>query len=138
MQKNDCPNGDKLFDGLFYETGLITNDESLRSFERRRVYYLVCIMFRLFLAGLLLQLKDKEYTPYIVMFVSTLTILNLSFRKNNKQWWSIYFQMFIAILLFIVSSLIISGTNIPTSFLSGIYYISIFGGIYQSLLIPSC
>lgn len=139
MKTGNCPNGDDLFNGLFYDTGLITDDESLRPFERRRVYYLVCIMLRLFLAGLLLQLKDKKYTPHIVMIISALTIINLSTRVNNSQWWSIDFQMFIAQLLFVASSLIVCGcNNIPTSSLAVIFYFSIFGGIFQSLLIPSC
>ncbi len=136
-----CPNSNKIFDNFLYKSGLIDNNlsDTDKAFQRRRVYYTICIFIRLAIAGLVLQLKDKEFLPYILVIISIFPIINLGFyRKQDNQWWSNTFQLLIAIALLISSLLIIFKVGIPTYIPALILFISVFGGVFQSLLIPSC
>jgi len=137
-----CPNSNKIFDSLFYETGLIDKNltPELKAYERRRVYYTICIVLRLLIAGLLLQFRDKKWIQYLVAIISLLAVINLFFfRTEDNQWWSNNFSIFINLSLFIFSILIIFEIKqIPTWILAFIMYFSILGGLFQSLLIPSC
>ena len=136
-----CPNNNKIFDNFLFESGLINEKLSDvdKAYQRRRVYYTICVLIRLAIAGLLLQLKDKNYIPYIVAVIYFFSIINMSFyRKEDNQWWSNKFQLVMSISMFISSLLIIFKTGLPTYFLSLIFFLSVFGGVFQSLLIPSC
>ena len=134
-----CPNNNKIFDNFLFESGLINKklSDSDKAYQRRRVYYTICVLIRLAIAGLLLQLKDNKYLPYILAVISFAVIIKMSYREQDNQWWSNSFQMIIAVALFISSILIIK-KKIPTYIPSLILFISVFGGIFQSLLIPSC
>lgn len=136
-----CPNGNQIFDSFLYKSGLIDNNlsDSDKAFQRRRIYYTICIFIRLALAGLVLQLKDKEFLPYILALISIYPIISLGFfRKQDNQWWSNTFQLLIAIALFLSSLLLIFKVGIPTYVPALILFISVFGGVFQSLLVPSC
>ena len=136
-----CPNNNKVFDNFLFKSGLINEnlDDKQKAYERRRVYYTICITIRLAIAGLLLQLKDKVWIPYVVALFSLYSFISLAFiRKQDNQWWSNKFQLIISILLLLASLLLIFKVSIPTYSLSLIFLISIFGGYFQSLLIPSC
>jgi len=137
-----CPNNNKVFDGFLFDSGLIDKNlnSTQKAYERRRVYYTICVMLRLALAGLLLQLKDKVWIPYIVAIASLYSAISLLFfRKQDSQWWSNKFQGIMSILLVIASILCIFKINrFPTYSLSLLFFISIFGGVFQSLLISSC
>ena len=136
-----CPNNNKIFDKMLFESGLIDDNLSDvdKAYQRRRVYYTICIMIRLTIAGLVLQLKDKEFMPYVIGIISIYPIISLGFyRTEDNQWWSNKFQLAISIALFISCLLIILKTQIPTYIPSLILFISVFGGVFQSLLIPSC
>ena len=136
-----CPNNNKIFDNFLFKSGLINENlsDDDKAYQRRRVYYTICIFIRLAIAGLLLQLKDNEYLPYVIAFIYFFSIIYIRcYRKEENQWWSNKFQLGISIALFISSLLIIFKTGLPTYFFSLIFFISIFGGVFQSLLIPSC
>lgn len=137
-----CPNNNKVFDGFLFDSGLIDKNlnSTQKAYERRRVYYTICVMLRLALAGLLLQLKDKVWIPYIVAIASLYSTINLLFfRKQDSQWWSNKFQITMSILLVIAAILCIFKINgFPTYSMSLLFFISIFGGVFQSLLNPSC
>jgi hypothetical protein len=136
-----CPNNNKIFDKMLFESGLIDDNLSDvdKAYQRRRVYYTICIMIRLAIAGLVLQLKDKEFMPYVIGIISIYPIISLGFyRTEDNQWWSNKFQLAISIALFISCLLIILKTQIPKYIPSLILFISVFGGVFQSLLIPSC
>jgi hypothetical protein len=135
-----CPNNNKIFDGMLFKSGLIDNSlsDADKAYQRRRVYYTICILIRLTIAGLVLQLKDKEFMPYLLAIISIYPIISLGFyRTEDNQWWSNKFQLAIAIALLIASVLIIFKI-IPTYIPALILFISVFGGVFQSLLIPSC
>ena len=136
-----CPNSNKIFDNFLFGSGLINNDlnPTDKAYERRRVYYTICITFRLLIAGLLLQLRDKAWVPYVVAIGSLIASINLAFfRKEDNQWWSNNFSLAMNLLLFIASLLIIFKTGLPTYSLSFIFLFSILGGVFNSLLVPSC
>ena len=136
-----CPNNNKIFDNFLFKSGLINEklSDADKAYQRRRVYYTICVLIRLAIAGLLLQLKDHKYIPYIVAVIYFFSIINMSFyRKEDNQWWSNKFQLVMSISMFISSLLIILKTGLPTYFLSLIFFLSVFGGVFQSLLIPSC
>ena len=137
-----CPNNNKIFDDFLFNSGLIDKnlDDISKAYQRRRVYYTICVLLRLALTGLILQLKDKWWLPFLTLLVSFLSSINLLFfRKDNNQWWSNKFQATISILLFLSSILIIFKANlVPTYILSLLMFISVGGGVFQSLLIPSC
>jgi uncharacterized membrane protein HdeD (DUF308 family) len=136
-----CPNSNKIFDNFLFNSGLIDKNlnPSEKAFQRRRVYYTICIMLRLFIFGLLLQLKDKVWLPYVVGIVALISSINLAFfRKEDNQWWSNTFSLIMNILLFVASILIIFKTGMSTLSIPLLFLISIFGGIFQSLIIQSC
>jgi len=137
-----CPNNNKIFDDFLFNSGLIDRnlDDISKAYQRRRVYYTICVLLRLALAGLILQLKDKWWLPYVIGIIALYSWINLLFfRKEDNQWWSNKFQATISILLFLSSILIILKPNlVPTYILSLLMFISVGGGVFQSLLIPSC
>lgn len=143
-----CPNGKDSFTEFLYNSGIIdkTLSDTEKAYQRRRIYYTICIFIRLAIAGLLLQLKDKIWLPYVTLVFSLFAINNLAFYKEDgKQWWSNTFQLLISILMTIVSILLINQQQydeneraIPTYLLSLIMFASVSGGVFQSLLIPSC
>ena len=136
-----CPNSNKIFDNFLYGSGLIDKNLSStqKAYERRRIYYTICVTFRLFIAGLLLQLRDKVWLPYVVAIFSLIAIINLAFfRKQDDQWWNNNFSLAMNILLFIASILIICKTGLTTYSLSFIFFFSILGGVFKSLTVPSC
>ena len=136
-----CPNNNKIFDAMLFKSGLIDNSlsDADKAYQRRRVYYTICILIRLTIAGLVLQLKDKEFMPYLLAIISIYPIISLGFyRTEDNQWWSNKFQLAISIALLISCLLLILKVQIPTYVPALILFMSVFGGIFQSLLIPSC
>ena len=66
-----CPNSNKVFDNFLFKSGLIDANLSPteKAFQRRRVYYTICVVLRLLIAGLLLQFKDKQWLPYVTAII---------------------------------------------------------------------
>jgi CDP-diglyceride synthetase len=135
-----CPNSNKKFDSFLSKIIDPKLSASENAYQRRRVYYTVCILIRLAIAGLLLQLKDKKWVPYVVAIISLYATINVGiYSKEDNQWWSNKFQVAISSLMFIFSVLIILKVKqIPTWSLALLMFISVFGGVFQSLLKPSC
>ena len=132
-----CPNNNIIFDNFF--SHLI--DKNLdEAYQRRRIYYTICVLLRFALAGLVLQLKDTIWLHYVISIISLYSAINLIFfRHEDNQWWSNKYQAVISLLLFISSLLIILKVNfVPTYILSLLLFVSVLGGLFQSLLFPSC
>ena len=132
-----CPNNNIIFDNFF--SHLI--DKNLdEAYQRRRIYYTICVLLRFALAGLVLQLKDTIWLHYVISIISLYSAINLIFfRQEDNQWWSNKYQAVISLLLFISSLLIILKVNfVPTYILSLLLFVSVLGGLFQSLLFPSC
>ena len=134
-----CPNSNKQFDNFlsFFINKNVSSSQ--KAYERRRLYYTVCIIFRLFIAGLLLQLRDKPWLPYIVAFITGYSIINLIFfRTQDNQWWSNNFSLTMSIIMFITSILLIFKVNITTYSLPFLFLSTIMGGFFNSLTQKSC
>ena len=133
-----CPNNDPAFDTFLFKSGLIDPDAPDTAHQRRRVYYIVCVFLRLFLAGLVYQLKDKHYTHALVGIAALLAILNLYPKLNNtRQWWSVKYQFFISVVL-LISSILVHFGKIRSDILAITLYASVIGGVIQSFLVKSC
>lgn len=136
-----CPNSNKNIIDSFHKIGLLdlnlsSEDEAI---QRRRLYYTVCITFRLFLGGLLFHFRNKKWAQILVLILTGLSIINLIFfRKRGNEWWNIYLSLIIYIILFITTLLIILGVKITTYAIPFIFYLSIFLGLFNSLTVPSC
>jgi hypothetical protein len=129
----------------------LVNNGTPPSPEKRRVlYYTICIMLRLLIAGIVLQYCDSLTMQIIVCIASAISALYLLFvRKDTTQWWSSTFQTGIAISLFLVSLILIisrvSDEPVYVHFrelgsyaLPALLYLSVVGGVAQSLFIESC
>tara|TARA_B110000495_G_C22474337_1_gene293735 strand:+ start:125 stop:520 length:396 start_codon:yes stop_codon:yes gene_type:complete len=105
--------------------------------NRIRIYYTICIVLRLFIAGLAYQFKDTLWLPYITLIISMFTSYRLYNNLEGKQWWSRSFHFYICILLTIISTLIIFG-YIRGEYISYLLYLDVIGGFTQSLFINRC
>ena len=95
-------------------------------------------MLRLLLAGLVFQLKDHEYIPFIVGLAAILTIVNLYPRINStRQWWSIKYQFFISLIL-LLSCVLVYFKKIRSDIIAFILYASVIGGVVLSFFVKSC
>jgi hypothetical protein len=139
MKEQQCPNSDPNFDKILVKLFGSSTPEI-----RKKVYYFICIIVRLFLFSLVYIYKDHPSIPYIIGLASIVGISNLypSMTKQGystqHQWWSKRFQFMIAILLFVTSVLLIFKITSSTIFIPIILFISLFGGIMQSMLITFC
>jgi O-antigen/teichoic acid export membrane protein len=126
--------GDPQFDKLLLLLGLISPN-SMES-DKKFLFYYVCIVVRFIIYSLTLIFYDYKYLPYIILFASLLSAINLSsslLQAFNDQWWSKKFQLAVAILLMIISVLLIFNVITNTYIIPIILYISLFVGILQSL-----
>jgi len=145
MSQN-CPNSDtnfnKVLDKLF---GNHTPE------TRKKVFYLICIIFRLFLYSLVYVYKDSKWMPYVVGILSAFSVYHLysdikNNVNNNRQWWSKKFELIISILVFgscltlIIQQMIgiSKDKQISTKIPPLLLFISLFTGIIQSFFITFC
>lgn len=143
---NKCPNSDtnfnKILDKLFGNHSPET---------RKKVFYLICIIVRLFLYSLIYIYKDYNWMPYILSIFSAFSIYHLYSDisqnvNNNQQWWSKKFELIISILVFIscITLIIQRLTNtskdkqISTSIPPILLFISLFTGLFQSFFVKFC
>jgi hypothetical protein len=130
--KNNCPNIDKDTLSGLKNIGVKMNIEN-----RKILFYTLCIVLRLFVAGLVYQLKDKHWLPYIITSFSLLIIYRLHDKIDGNFWWSRKFHMFICFSLIFVSVLKING-YIGGEYLSYLLYIDVGFGFLHSLTIKRC
>jgi 1,4-dihydroxy-2-naphthoate octaprenyltransferase len=130
--KNNCPNIDKDTLSGLKKIGIKMNIEN-----RKILFYTLCVVLRLFIAGLVYQLKDKHWLPYIIILFSLLIIYRLHDKIDGNFWWSRKFHMFICFLLIVVSVLKING-YVDGKYLSYLLYIDVGFGFLHSLTIKRC
>ena len=131
MKKN-CPNIDKYTLSGLKNIGVKMNIEN-----RKILFYTLCVVLRLFIAGLVYQLKDKHWLPYIIISFSLLIIYRLHDKIDGNFWWSRKFHMFICFLLIVVSVLKING-YVNGKYLSYLLYIDVGFGFLHSLTVKRC
>ena len=117
---------DNYVGGIFGQSGFSLT-------ERKHLFYLVCILFRLFLAGVVYNFSDNKYVQYGVLFFSLIGIyLNYS-KVNECVWWNRKFHLLIAISLFIVSLLTINKNIDSSKYMAYLLYMDVLFGFLYSL-----
>lgn len=132
----NCPNGDVNFNNLLSK--MLGKEVSAE--ERIKIYYFVCVYIRVAVAFFVLFFKDSRWLHYILLFFSMVAIYNLYTNTNQeKQWWSKKFQLCVAVVLFIFSFLSVSKLlTFNTLVFPILLFISVFGGVFQSLFVKIC
>lgn len=128
----NCPNIDKNTLNIIKKIGL---DSSIKN--RAILFYSICVIVRLLIAGLAYQFRNKTWLPYIVIVISTIVIYRLYNNLSGRWWWSRPFHLLMVILLFITSILTIY-KYIDSKYISYLLYIDVFGGFIHSMFIKRC
>lgn len=101
---------------------------------RTQLYYTVCIVFRMALYNLVFVMRDEWYTPIVVGLFSLVSILHLSsaviFQRNQRQWWSKKFQLFMSIII-LANCIATHYGLVSTLVVPILLYTSIIGGLIQ-------
>ena len=134
---SNCPNSDPNFDKMMSNFFDITSKDYPQN--RKNVYYGVCIWARLALFTYIYHKRDEKYMPYIVGILAVGTIMNLytSVQDPGRQWWSKRFDLAIAVLVLLSCIGIVLG-KVSSIVVPVLLYISLFGGVIQSLFIEFC
>lgn len=132
-----CPNSDPNFDNIlknFTDINAPTYPD-----YRRNIYYGLCIWIRLFLYTMIYVYRREKWMPYLVGIFSIFSILNLksSLETPGSQWWSKRFDLFISVILLFTCAGVIQ-EKIDPVYMSVLLYLSLFGGITQSLFVKFC
>tara|TARA_B110000495_G_C22858210_1_gene500424 strand:+ start:62 stop:454 length:393 start_codon:yes stop_codon:yes gene_type:complete len=128
----NCPNIDINTLNIIKKIGL---DSSVKN--RAILFYSICVIVRLLIAGLAYQFRNKTWLPYLVMVISTIVIYRLYNNLYGRWWWSRPFHLLMMILLFIASILTIY-KYIDGKYISYLLYLDLFGGFIHSLFIKRC
>lgn len=128
----ECPNIDKNTLNVLKKMGVNYSPKN-----RAVIFYTVCIILRLFIAGLVYQFRYKKWLPYLFIIPCILVIYNISTNTYGRWWWSRPFHLLICILLFIVSIMVITG-DISGKYLSYLLYLDVLVGFIHSLFITRC
>ena len=127
-----CPNIDPdTYNGL-RKLGV-----SMDVHNRQILFYTLCIVLRLFLAGVAYQLKDTLWFPYIVIVISLFIMYRLHDKLEGNFWWSRKFHFIVCLLLVIVSLLKIVGV-LAGEYISYLLYLDVGVGFFHSLMIKRC
>lgn len=105
--------------------------------QRKQFYYLVCFFFRFSLYNLVFLFRKEKWIHWVVAFFACLSFFQLSIPTKNTQWWSKTFQWYISMAL-IISSLGFILNILPNWATPLVLYISLFGGLLQSLQAKFC
>jgi hypothetical protein len=130
--KSGCPNIDKQTLSALQTLKLSTTPQN-----RKIIFYFVCVVLRLFIAGVAYQYRDSVWLPYVIILVCLPTIYRLYTQLEGNFWWSRKFHCFICSLLVISSLFVISG-KLSGKYLSYLLYIDVMGGFLHSLMINRC
>ena len=117
---------DEYVGGLFVKKGF-------SPIEREHLFYMVCIFFRLFLAGIVYNFSDSKYIQYSLVFFSLLGIYSNYTKLDECVWWSRKFHLMIAFALLIVTLLTISKKMGPNKYASYLLYSDVLFGIVSSM-----
>lgn len=147
MMINGCPNDDPNFTKILAK--LFYNDDvsKITPQIRQDIFSCICVPLRIFLFFMIYLLRNQYWIYYITAifsFMAIILLLQQKMNKNNqeKQWWSKSFQLIMAILVFFFSlNMIINFKNLNNSYryiVPLLLFISLLGGVFQSLFIDFC
>tara|TARA_B110000208_G_C11537750_1_gene346794 strand:- start:113 stop:505 length:393 start_codon:yes stop_codon:yes gene_type:complete len=106
--------------------------------NRTRIFYTICIMVRLLIAGIVLQLKNKVWLPYVVFIISLITSYRLFKNLRGNWWWSRSFHLIVSMLLVLISFLLIIKKLNNPELIAYLLYFDVLGGLIYSLGVTRC
>ena len=127
-----CPNIDKDTLQALKQLQLPTDPSN-----RALLFYSLCIVARVFIAGVAYQYRDSYLLPYVTFALSFLIGYRLYTRLDGPFWWSRRFHFGICILLCLTSVLVYM-KYIPGDYLSYLLYLDVTVGFLHSLVIERC
>jgi hypothetical protein len=129
-----CPNSDDSFNKIL--VSLIGNSQPD---TRKKIFYFMCIPIRFILYSLVFYYRDLSLLPIVIGIIAFITSIRLSesFIEKGNQWWSKRWQLFISIFLVFVC-LGVYFNKIDGRAISFILFISLLGGIIESLFVDFC
>jgi hypothetical protein len=136
-----CPNSDPNFDKML---GVFFNINSPNYVNvRMALFYFVCIWVRYALYSFIYYNRNHFLVPIIVGIAASFSIFNLTSTLIKqpdtyyRPWWSKNFQLINAIILLVICILVYN-KSINSIYIPLILFISLFGGIIQSLFTKFC
>jgi hypothetical protein len=134
-----CSVGDVNFDNILKKLKLADPSSINFSQQKKFLFYHVCIIVRLLLFYLIYRNRNEQWLYYILFIASSFAVYNLGSTINGNQWWSRKFQFIIAITVFICSAIILSQKyDLDKRIIPFVLFVSLTGGIYQSLFVNWC
>ena len=129
-----CPNSDPNFNKI------LAKFNSDNPEKRKFIFYFICIVIRLLLYSFIYVNIENKYTIPIVALLALASVYNLRNNLNDtQQWWSKKYQFIIALLIFIFSIIIMTDTYaLNKKIIPILLFTSLFGGIFQSMLVDFC
>ncbi len=130
--RGGCPNSDPNFNKVLSRWVEPTPQ------NRQNIYYMVCIPVRIILYYLVYLYRDHPLTPAIVSLFSIMTMTHLyPDLETGKQWWSKRWDYYISLLL-VIACIGVYMKKIDSRVMPGLLYLSLVGGIVQSLRVEFC
>ncbi len=127
-----CPNDDPNF------TKTLKNWVDPTPQVRQNLFYMVCIPARFILYYLVYLYRDYKYMPLIVSIFSIFTMVHLyPDLETGKQWWSKKWDFWLSAFLVFMCIGVAYGI-VDSRMMAGVLYLSLAGGIAQSLSVKFC
>ena len=105
---------------------------------RQNLFYMVCIPARFILYYLVYLYRDYKYMPFIVAMFGIMTMSHLyPDLETGKQWWSKKWDFWLSFFLVLMCIGVGMG-RIDSRMMAGVLYLSLAGGIVQSLNTKFC
>ena len=102
--------------------------------QRKLMFYLICIFFRLFLAGIVYNFSNSKIVQYATLLLGSVAVyLNYS-KLSNPSWWKSEYHLLIAILVVICSYLILTKKFNKSKYLAYLLYADVLFGLIDSLI----
>jgi hypothetical protein len=131
---SNCPNSDPNFNKI-----LVNVFGNAEPDTRKKIFYFMCIPIRFILYSLVLYYKDLSILPVVIGIIAFFTSIRLSesIIEKGNQWWSKRWQFIISIVLTIVC-IGVYFNKIDSKSIALVLFISLLGGIIESLFIHFC
>lgn len=97
---------------------------------RTRLYYGVCVLFRLALFNLVFIFRNEWWVPPVVGVAALVSVVRLapSVADPGRQWWSKRFQLVVAVLV-VVACVVVWWKKRFQVVVPALLYVSLLGGL---------
>jgi uncharacterized membrane protein YiaA len=133
MTEISNPPGDPNFDKILLKMFNNNTPEF-----KKELFFKVCIIVRFILYIIVYLNINNNIVYYLILLLALFSSYNLSsdlIKGNNNQWWSKKFQLVISLSIIIIYIVQIFINNSIRVLIPLLLMISLFGGIFQRLLI---